>query len=86
MTPARAAESTFGAVACGLTSAAGASTSSLEHDEDDGDDDESSEREDVDALSRLDSARTALGTMERARGVGARGCERALAWAREVWT
>jgi len=79
-----AAESTFGAVACGLTSAAGASTSSLEHDEDDGDDDESSEREDVDALfARLDSARTALGTMEaRARGVGARGCERALAWAR----
>ena len=66
-----AAESTFGAVACGLTSAAGASTSSLEHDEDDGDDDESSEREDVDALfARLDSARTALGTMEaRARGV-----------------
>ena len=79
-----AAESTFGAVACGLTSAAGASTSSLEPDEDDGVADESSAREDVDALfARLDSARTALGTMEaRARGVGARGCERALAWAR----
>ena len=81
-----AAESTFGAVACGLTSAAGASTSSLEHDEDDGDDDDDDGGGDASVaalFARLDSARTALGTMEaRARSVGARGCERALAWAR----
>ena len=89
-----AAESTFGAVACGLTSAARASRASSERDEDEDDDEDddedenendgSAERDDVGAVfARLDSARTALGTMEaRARRVDARGCERALAWAR----
>ena len=86
-----AAESTFGAVACGLTSAARASRAVSERDEDEDDDDEDDDdddgsfgRDDVGAIfARLDTARTALGTMEaRARRVDARGCERALAWAR----